>query len=107
MCALHANYLKGNKNKMLKLQEYGFWLATPNDLHINTDTHKHHLRHNNHIIMNNLTNSNLNILVNDTNINNHTSIDPYIHVNIQDLDLAHTHWGGRCNDYTFVNSSIS
>ena len=27
-CAVHANYLKGNKPKQQRMEEYGFWLAT-------------------------------------------------------------------------------
>jgi hypothetical protein len=27
-CAVHANYLKGNKPKQQRMDEYGFWLAT-------------------------------------------------------------------------------
>ena len=26
ICTIHANYLKGNKQKQDRLQEYGFWL---------------------------------------------------------------------------------
>ena len=27
-CAVHANYLKGNKPKQQRMEEYGFWLAS-------------------------------------------------------------------------------
>ena len=27
-CAVHANYLKGNKSKQQRMTEYGFWLAS-------------------------------------------------------------------------------
>jgi hypothetical protein len=29
MVTLHANYIKGNNNKMLRMDEHGFWLALP------------------------------------------------------------------------------
>jgi hypothetical protein len=28
VCTLHANYIKGNRNKMTSMDAYGFWLAT-------------------------------------------------------------------------------
>lgn len=29
MCAIHANFIKGNRLKMLRLNENGLWLAVP------------------------------------------------------------------------------
>jgi hypothetical protein len=36
MVSLHANYIKGNANKALRMNEHGFWLALPLDSSLST-----------------------------------------------------------------------
>jgi len=38
VCSLHANYIKGNRAKKERMDEYGFWLATQNH---NSSAHQH------------------------------------------------------------------
>lgn len=110
--ALHANYLTGNKAKMVRMNEHGFWLATPDfdAVHayststgsVNSTVHKHH--HNVHVhtrvhaVQENETAGTVLVMPMPTQESNN------VEININDLDLVHTHWaGGRCKEYSFID----
>jgi hypothetical protein len=77
MCAIHANYLKGNRRKMLRLNENGLWLATP--LAVTYDREYNATIHN--------------LIPNTTLEDSSGNL-----FNLEMMLLAHTIWG-KCNKY--------
>lgn len=77
MCTVHANYIKGNVAKMLRLNENGLWLAVPSEVAYRPDY------------------SSAIIEKSNNTIDDMVSGQRY---NLQQVILSHTVWG-KCNEY--------
>lgn len=78
MCAVHANYIKGNRIKMLKMNENGLWLAIPSSVLYDDDFAE----------ARDLVSSNSTL----------TDMQSGSIYNLQHMLLSHTHWR-KCNEY--------